>query len=82
MRKPIIFLIRMYQKVNLFGLPITKSLLLTEVSCRYSPTCSEYTIVSINRFGVIRGLCLGTKRILRCHPFSKGGFDPVPLKKA
>jgi putative membrane protein insertion efficiency factor len=46
--------------------------------CRYEPTCSSYTIESIERFGVARGLLLGSWRLLRCNPFSHGGFDPVP----
>ncbi len=82
MKKIIISLIKIYQKAEVFELPALKALSLTEVSCRYSPTCSDYMIGSINRFGVFKGLYLGTKRILRCHPFSKGGFDPVPVKKA
>lgn len=48
--------------------------------CIYSPTCSEYMYQSINKFGIIKGIYLGTKRIFRCHPFHKGGFDPVPEK--
>ena len=46
-------------------------------SCRYYPTCSEYAIEAIDRYGVVKGMLLGLKRILRCHPFSQGGFDPV-----
>ncbi len=46
--------------------------------CRFSPTCSEYLYKAIKRYGIIKGLFLGTGRILRCHPFNKGGFDPVP----
>lgn len=46
-------------------------------SCRFSPTCSEYTKEAVKRFGVIKGLSMGAKRIGRCHPFNPGGFDPV-----
>lgn len=49
--------------------------------CRYIPTCSEYAIVSIERFGVFRGSIMALCRILRCNPFVKGGYDPVPEKK-
>ncbi len=48
-------------------------------SCRYSPTCSQFTYEAIERFGVVRGSWLGFKRLLRCQPFSRRfGFDPVP----
>jgi len=50
-------------------------------SCRFEPTCSEYTYEAVERFGVRRGLGLGVKRVLRCHPFAKGGIDPVPSLK-
>lgn len=46
--------------------------------CRYEPTCSAYATQSIRRFGPIRGLLLAGWRLLRCNPFSHGGFDPVP----
>lgn len=46
--------------------------------CRYEPTCSAYAATSIRRFGVVRGLLLASWRLLRCNPFSHGGFDPVP----
>ena len=46
--------------------------------CLYLPTCSEYAYVALHRFGVWRGSWLAIKRLARCHPFAKGGFDPVP----
>ena len=47
-------------------------------SCRFQPTCSQYALDAIDRFGAIKGGFLAIKRILRCHPFCKGGYDPVP----
>ena len=47
-------------------------------SCRFHPTCSEYTYQAIDKYGVTKGSWMGFKRILRCQPWSKGGFDPVP----
>jgi putative membrane protein insertion efficiency factor len=46
--------------------------------CRYEPTCSAYAAESVSRFGAVRGLTLAAWRLLRCNPFSHGGFDPVP----
>ena len=48
--------------------------------CRYEPTCSDYAAQSIERFGILRGCLLGAWRLLRCNPFSHGGFDPVPRR--
>jgi len=46
-------------------------------SCRFVPTCSEYAMTAINRFGFFQGGIMALKRILKCHPFHEGGYDPV-----
>lgn len=47
-------------------------------TCIYTPTCSQYAIEAIEKYGALKGSYLATKRILKCNPFSKGGYDPVP----
>ena len=55
---------------------------LTGKNCRFEPTCSEYSLTALKTHGVVYGLYLSIKRILKCHPFSRySGYDPVPSKK-
>ena len=71
MKSFFIYLIKIYKKVISPGL---------NSHCIYTPTCSEYAIDAINEYGAIKGSFMGIKRILRCNPLSKGGYDPVPKK--
>jgi hypothetical protein len=64
-----VFLITLYQKLISPHLP---------PSCRYVPTCSQYAKEAIEKHGIARGASLAVRRILRCHPFHAGGYDPVP----
>lgn len=53
---------------------------LKPASCRFYPTCSEYAINAIEKYGFTKGVLLSLKRVLRCHPYHPGGYDPVPDK--
>lgn len=64
-------------KTLLRGYQITLSSYLG-TACRFSPTCSQFTIEAIEKHGSLRGVGLGAQRLSRCHPFHAGGFDPVP----
>ncbi|HVO79482.1 MAG TPA: membrane protein insertion efficiency factor YidD [Terriglobales bacterium] len=50
-------------------------------ACRYVPTCSEYAMEAVDRYGVVRGSLMAIWRVLRCHPFAKGGYDPVAIRR-
>jgi putative membrane protein insertion efficiency factor len=66
---PVILLIKIYQ---LLISPLFPS------SCRYTPTCSHYTLEALKKYGLLKGSWLGIKRISRCHPWGGSGYDPVP----
>lgn len=72
--------IDLIQKVALQGLKVYKRFISPCLprACRFEPTCSVYMYQAIQKRGLIRGALLGMRRLLRCHPFSAGGFDPVP----
>ena len=72
MKRFLLWLIRVYQK----GISP-----LSPPACRFIPTCSQYAAEAIERFGVFKGGYMALRRLLRCHPFHKGGYDPVPPKK-
>ncbi len=71
MKRPLLALIAAYQRWISPSMPRR---------CRYEPTCSAYTAEAVQRFGALRGALLGAWRLLRCNPFSHGGFDPVPKR--
>jgi hypothetical protein len=68
MRKVVIAALSFYKR---FLSPFVPS------ACRYRPTCSEYMLEAVEKYGVRRGVWMGMLRLLRCHPFHQGGFDPV-----
>ena len=72
MKKILVFLIKFYQK------EISPR---KEPCCKFYPTCSNYALKAIEQHGAFKGFFLALYRFLRCNPFSKGGYDPVPLKK-
>lgn len=69
MKKIFLIIIKFYRKYISPATPPT---------CRFTPTCSAYAYEAINKHGAIKGLYLSIKRILKCHPFHSGGYDPVP----
>ena len=77
MKKIILKLIRFYQKTEPFRGALAKQLFLTESACRFTPTCSNYTYEAVEKYGAVKGLSIGLKRIIRCHPWNQGGYDPL-----
>ncbi|MEE1154255.1 MAG: membrane protein insertion efficiency factor YidD [Acutalibacteraceae bacterium] len=73
LKRPLIWLIKFYRK------RISPN---TPPSCKFTPTCSQYGLEAIEKFGAFKGGFMTLWRILRCNPFSKGGYDPVPEKKS
>jgi len=69
MKYILIFFITLYQKLLSPWLPAT---------CRFTPTCSQYAKEALKKYGMFQGFFLSLKRLLKCHPFHTGGFDPVP----
>jgi len=68
-KKLLLLIIRFYQKcISPYKQPC----------CRFTPTCSRYTYEAIEKYGVVKGGYLGIRRILKCHPFHSGGYDPLP----
>lgn len=68
-KRAMLWLIRFYRAAISPSLP---------PSCRYTPTCSEYALEAVEKYGALKGGYLALRRILRCHPLHKGGYDPVP----
>ncbi len=78
MKNFVLSIIRFYQRFLSFDTGIPHAVFGLGKICRFTPTCSEYTYQAVNRYGIMKGLYLGLLRVLRCHPASAGGFDPVP----
>jgi len=77
MKTAILLCIRFYQKTSFFHNQLFKTLFMTDSVCRFEPTCSRYTYAAVEKYGSITGLWIGLRRIIRCHPWNKGGYDPV-----
>jgi putative membrane protein insertion efficiency factor len=77
MKKYVLWFIRFYKKTEFFHLQLFRTLFMTDSICRFKPTCSEYTYQAVEKYGAGKGLLLGIKRIIRCHPWNHGGYDPV-----
>ncbi|MBI4008780.1 membrane protein insertion efficiency factor YidD [Candidatus Roizmanbacteria bacterium] len=76
-KKIVLTLIKWYQKTKFFHGYIFRTLFMTDKVCRFTPTCSEYTYQAVEKYGSMKGLFLGFKRIIHCHPWSKKLSDPL-----
>ncbi len=76
MKKIVLFLIKLYQKTLSPDHGVAHFFCRTGV-CRFRPTCSEYAAMAIKKYGILRGSWLAGRRLLKCHPFNPGGWDPV-----
>lgn len=76
-RKIILVMIRFYQNTVFFHGYFFRLFYLTDAVCRFTPSCSNYTYQAVEKYGVIKGLFLGLKRVLRCHPAASAGADPL-----
>ncbi|MFC1756418.1 membrane protein insertion efficiency factor YidD [Patescibacteria group bacterium] len=79
-KKLVLSLIKIYQRTLSLDHGFL-SYIFSERFCRFHPSCSQYTHEAVVRFGSVKGCWIGLKRVLRCHPWSDGGNDPVPEKK-
>lgn len=77
MPKIIVKSIQFYQKLKPLRVFFLQLFHIQEAPCRFQPTCSQYVSQAIEKYGVIKGVYMGIKRIIRCHPWSKGGYDPA-----
>lgn len=77
MEKFLLTSIRLYQKTGWFHKNILRVFFLSNQSCKFTPTCSEYSYQTIEKYGAVKGGWLAIRRISRCRPGSRGGYDPV-----
>ncbi len=81
LRRMVLLLIRFYQRTLSIDHGLARYLVPASGRCRWYPSCSEYGYRAVERFGVVRGGFLAVRRVLRCHPFARGGVDDVPEAK-
>lgn len=77
MKKLVLRSIKFYKKYLNIDSPFLRGLFVVDKACKFQPTCADYTYQAVEKYGVIKGMWKGLRRIMRCHPWSKGGWDPV-----